>query len=260
MAHLAGGEAGHNTVLKSERGIDVVNGPLGAAASGGSKAHHRSLGQLQNKVNVVDHQIQHHRDIISAIRVGAVAAAFQHHHLFIGHHLGELPECGIETLDMPDLKQTTGAMGGLDQRCGFILACGDRLFDQHMGTSFETGQPHRMVQKCGDCDADRLDLRNHVAIVGEPSTAELLGRQPTPFLIRIGDTDEVGVTQQAEHPGVVPSHVADADDPHLDRMHGGGSHRLTGGCWGRLSVFNRDSAQNPAGSRAPAQSAGQPWP
>ena len=80
----------------------------------------------------MDHQIQHHRHIIGAIGVGAVATRFKHHHLFVRHHLGEFTERGIETLDMTHLKQTTHPAGSVDQSSSLLLARSNRLLDQHV--------------------------------------------------------------------------------------------------------------------------------
>ena len=76
------------------------------STSSSGKPHHRCLRQLQHEVDVMNHQIQHHRDVIGPIGVGAVATRFKNHHLLVGHHLGELTEGRVETLDVAHLQQT----------------------------------------------------------------------------------------------------------------------------------------------------------
>ena len=60
VAHLAGRETGHHTVLKPEGRVDVIDRSIGTATSSGGEPHHRRLSQFQHQVDVVNHQIQHH--------------------------------------------------------------------------------------------------------------------------------------------------------------------------------------------------------
>ena len=116
VAHLARGKAGHHTVGKPKRGVDVVDRTISRATAGRRQAHHRRLSQLKHQVEVVDHQIKHHRHIVGAIGMGAVAASFQHHNLFVGHHFGELSEGWIEAFDMAHLQQAAIPACGSNQR------------------------------------------------------------------------------------------------------------------------------------------------
>ena len=56
---------------------------------------------------------------------------------------------------------------------------------------------------------------------------ELLTGETAPLLIRICHAHKVGILQQAEHTGVMPTHVADPDHPDLDWNHGVGGHQIT---------------------------------
>ena len=221
VRHLAGRQAGHHAVGEAEGGIHVVDRPIAAAPPGRGQAHHRRRRQLQHQIDVVDHQIEHHGDVVGAIRVGAVAAGLQDHDLLSGHHLQQLAEGRVEAFDMPHLQQLAGAFGGFDQLGGLLLGRGDRLLDQHMHARLQAGQADAMVQQGGHGDADRLHLREHRAVIGEPAAAELLHRQGAALLIRIGHADQLGIPQQAQHASVMPAHVPDADDPDADRVHGG---------------------------------------
>ena len=259
MAHLAGREAGHHTVLKAQGGIDVIDRALGTATTGGGKPHHRCLRQFQHKIDVMDHQIQHHRHIVGPIGVGAVATALENHHLLIGHHLGEFTKGGVEPLDMTHLQQTARLAGRFDQCGGLVLAGGDRLFDQHMQPRLEAGQTNGVMQQGGHGNADRFHLAEHRAVVSEPAAAELLHRHGTAIAIGISHTDKFGVLEQTQHPGVVPTHVSNADDPDLDRTHGVGRHRQTGVIAGRLSGFSPLLQTHPEGPVGRVRSEAQPW-
>ena len=157
-----------------------------------------------------------------------MAPPFQHHHLLIRHHLGELSEGGIESFDMAHLKQSSGFTRCLNQCGGFILAGGDRFLDQHMNARLEASQSHRMVQQGRNGDADGLNLRQQGRVIREPLATELFFGQLTAIGIGIGHTDQLSILEKAQHPRVVPTHVADADHPHLHWMHGGGGHQRMG--------------------------------
>ena len=241
MAHLAGREAGHNAVLKTEGGVDVIDRTVRRTTPGGSKPNHRSLGQFQHQIEVMDHQIKNHGDVIGAVGMGAVSAPFEHHHLLIRHHLDQLTESGVEALDMSDLQEAACPLGGRDQLRRLVLTGGDRLFNQHMLSRLQTGEAHGMVQQGRHRNADGLHLLEHGPVIGEPTAAELLNRQLAAIGIRIGHPDEVGVAQQAEHPRMVPTHVADPDHTDLDGHHGVGGHRramAVGPIIGDQSVFS----------------------
>ena len=70
VGHLAGRQAGDDTVGKAQGGIDVVDRAIGATTTDGGEAHNRRLGQLEHQIDVVDHQIEHHRDIVGAVGIG----------------------------------------------------------------------------------------------------------------------------------------------------------------------------------------------
>ena len=225
VTHLARRQAGHHTVFESQGCIDVIDGAIGTAPPGRGQAHNWGLRQLQHQVDVVDHQIQDHGNIVGPIRMGTVAPALQHHHLLIGHNFDQLTERGIEPFDVAHLEQTPGRPCRLNQSRGFVLAGGDRLLNQDMKTGFEAGHPHGVMQQRGNSNADRLHLSEHGAVVREPTAAELFGGQATPVGVGVRHTNQLCIAEQTQHPGVVPSHVADADHPHLHRIHGGGGHQ-----------------------------------
>ena len=115
VAHLAGRQAGHHPIGETEGGIDVIDRSFGATTAGGRKADDLSLSQFQHEIEVMDHQIQHHRHIIGSVGMGTMAAGLQHHHFLIRHHLGELPEGRIETFNVANLQEPAIAAGSSNQ-------------------------------------------------------------------------------------------------------------------------------------------------
>ena len=151
-----------------------------------------------------------------------MAPGLEHHHLFIRHHLGEFAEGGVETLDMAHLQQPGGAFCRPDQVGGLLLASGDRLFNQHMHARLQAGHADPVVQQGRHGNANRFHLLQQVGVGRKPAATELLNGQLAALRIGIGHTDQFGIPQQAQHPGVVPAHVADTDDANADGLHGAG--------------------------------------
>ena len=250
VGHLAGGEAGHHAIGEGQGGVHVIDRTIGAATAGGGKPHHRGAGQLQHQIDVVDHQIQHHRHIVGPVGVGAVAPGFEHHDLLAGHHLEQFAEGRVEALDVAHLQQPAGGFGGLDQGGGLLLGGGDRLLDQHVHAGLQGGHADPVMQQGGHSDADCLYLPQQFGVVGEPAAAELRHGQGAPPGIRIRHPHQFRIPQQAEHASVVPAHVADADHPDTHRVHGRGARM------GRLSVIRLPHRYWPGSG--PARCGGHP--
>ena len=190
----------------------------------------------------MDHQIQHHGDVIGPIGVGTVATRLKNHHLLVGHHLGELTEGRIEPLDVAHLQQTPRRRSGLNQCGGFVLTSRNRLFDQNVHARTQAGQTDGMVQQRRNRDADGLHLRKHGVVVGEPAAAELLGSELAALSIRIRDSNQIGISQKTEHPSVMPTHVADADHPDLDLGPWGRETSAQAVDWGKTIGLQSDSS------------------
>ena len=50
VTHLAGGEAGHHTVLEAQGRVDVIDRALSAAASSRSEMYHRRTGEFEHEI------------------------------------------------------------------------------------------------------------------------------------------------------------------------------------------------------------------
>ena len=171
----------------------------------------------------MNHQVEHHRHVIGPVRVGAVAAGLEHNDLFAADHSEQLAEGGVEALNVTDLQQLAGQLRRPNQIGRLLLGGGDRFFNQNVQPSLEGSQSHLVVQQGGHRNADGLHLPQQVAVIRVPLAVEFLNRQLAAILIGIGHPHQLRIPQQAEHPGMVPAHVADADDPDTHRVHGQGN-------------------------------------
>ena len=115
-----------------------------------------------------------------------------------------------------------------------------------MEACLEARQTNGMVQERGHSDTDRLHLRQHVAVIPEPAAIELLSGELAAVGIRVSNTHELCILEQAQHAGMVPTHIADADHTHLHRHHRFG-HRQA--CGIGLIISDRPPRQQPLGDR-----------
>ena len=123
----------------------------------------------------MNHQVEHHRHVISAVWVGTVTARFKHYHLLISHNFDQFPEGGIEALDMAHLQQTTSLLSRMDQLNRLLLTGRDRLLDQHVHPGLQAGQTDAVVKQGGHGDTNSVHLGQHFLVGGEPAATELLG-------------------------------------------------------------------------------------
>ena len=222
VGHLAGSQAGDDTVGEAPGGIDVVDRAVATTATGDGKTHHRRLGQLEHQINVMDHQVQHHRNIVGAVGIWTLAARLQHHDLLSSNHLDQLTEGRVEALYVPHLQQPTCGLGGSNQIRGLVLGCRDRLLDQDVDPSVKAGHADPVMQQRRQRDAHHFHFFEEIGVVSEPAATELLHRQLAAIGIRVCNAIQLGVLEQAEHPGVMPTHVSNSDDSNADWLHGVG--------------------------------------
>ena len=82
-----------------------------------------------------------------------------------------------------------------------------------------------MVKQGRHSDTNRFDLRQHVAIIREPTAIKLIFSERSTLRIRIRNAHQIRVFQETEHTGVMPTHVADSDYSDLYRNHRVGHRR-----------------------------------
>ena len=107
--------------------------------------------------------------------MGAVAPAFEHHHLFIGHHVEQLAKGWVESLDVAHLQQAASLFRCGDQLTGFLFVGCNGLFNQHVHAGPEAGHAHGVVQQGWHGNANRFHLRDEVVVVSKPAATELFG-------------------------------------------------------------------------------------
>src|ERR1044071_3825543 len=86
--------------------------------------------QTGDHINVMNHQIEYDIDIRAALDERRQTMALDK--LGLSYDPFKAANCGVEALEMSDLKQYVFFLGGGDELAGFTDACGERLFHQHI--------------------------------------------------------------------------------------------------------------------------------
>ena len=86
-----------------------------------------ALTMREQNVEIVDHHVIHHVNIEAARRENAEAMHLEIQRMI--HYRHDRDGSGIETLEVPHLKNTPAARGRGNQLIGLGLGCGHRLFD-----------------------------------------------------------------------------------------------------------------------------------
>jgi hypothetical protein len=115
------------------------------------------IDEVEDQVEVVDHEIVHDADVEAPEAERRQAVAFDEARLEL--HLAHLDQAGLETLHVPHGHvHATASRRGQD-RIGFVEACGQRLLDQGRNSALEQRDRDLGVQRRRNGDADRIDLR-----------------------------------------------------------------------------------------------------
>ena len=134
----------------------------------------------------------------------------------------EREDRGIEALEVADLQDAAAARGDCDQRARLPGRLGDRLLDQHVHAALEAILRDREVQRRRRGDADRIDLAEQLAVIGDRPAAGFGGhlRRAPPrrrsTTATSCDSGSDGVLLRVE-----PAEVPDADHGGANGLHDG---------------------------------------
>lgn len=111
-ADTAGGEVGDATVGEPEAGVGDIFGLAEDVDADGIDMSHGRFNKRQDKIEVVDHQVENDADISAASGVGGEAMGFDE--AGIGGHGLEVSEDRVEAFDVTDLENTVVIVGEFD--------------------------------------------------------------------------------------------------------------------------------------------------
>ena len=174
----------------------------------------RAAGQPQHQVEIVNHQVEHDRDIgAPRLERREPLALDVPRPVEIGLRGAK---GAIVALDVPHLELHLAPRRRGDEGIGL----GDRgrewLLHQHRHAAPECPKAHRRVRRRGDRDGHGLDPGQQRVEVAEGGHPQLPGHLGGTRLVGVVHPDQLGVLEHRQVTGMVPAERPDAD--HADRQ------------------------------------------
>lgn len=171
------------------------------ALAGGFEGVEGSGDEVEEDIEVMDHDIVYHADIGGSEAVGAGALCFD----VVGVldiFFGFLPG-GIKAFDVSYLEFAVIFLCDFDEFLGLGAVGGDGFFDEEVDAFFEEGFGHFVVGGGGGGDARGFDIVGEFLDVGEVGNLEFFPDFSSPFLAGIHDADQLGFGELGVDPCVV---------------------------------------------------------
>jgi hypothetical protein len=221
-ADSRGGDIGDAAVLEAEAGIGDVLAAGEDWHAYGVDGHDGGADEVEDDLEVMDHEVQHHADICGAVGEGREAVCLDEAR--VGEAVFEFGQHGVEAFDMADLEDAACLMGELDQGEGVSELVCDGFFHEHveacmeeLGSDIEVGGggggDGGGVAACGEL------LEGRGGGVGE---ADLSGHLVELVRAGVPDRGELDAREGGEDSGVVSADGTDADHADADGLGSGG--------------------------------------
>jgi hypothetical protein len=163
-----------------------------------------------NQVDVVNHEIQHHRDIGPAGVERRESVTLDKARSIDERKCAA--NCAVEPLDVSRLNQRSHTLSDSEQIVRLVDRRRDRLLDHHVNTTLECRLGDRVVADCGYDDRHGLDLIEQLIQRRDCRNAQFradLTRAIRTYFVKADQSRAFHVTQQ---PNVMLAEASGADD------------------------------------------------
>jgi hypothetical protein len=166
----------------------------------------------------MDHQIENDIHIRPPLKEGMEAMGF--HEKGMAHDRIQGQNGRIEPFDMADLKHPPPGLGQGHQIVRLGQGRRDRFFQQNIHIRSEAGPGDLEMGGSGNGDADGVHtFLQEVTAVPEGRAPVLIGGLLGPLLYNICHTHDTASGQPGVFLAMVGPEMAQADDPHTERIH-----------------------------------------
>ena len=117
----------------------------------------RRADEVQDDLDVVDHQVEHNADFDAAVRIRREPVRFDETRTRQSRF--ERAEHGIEPFDVADLQDESARVGEFGKSFCVSRRLGDRFFDKDVFAAFEKKFSHREMGRRRRGDGCRIDKR-----------------------------------------------------------------------------------------------------
>jgi hypothetical protein len=147
---------------------------------------------VEDQIEVVDHQVQHHGHVRPAglkRRESLTLEIARSVEVWL-----RCPECAIVSLDVADLELEPVPVSGGDQPVGLAEAGREGLFHQHRDPGLERPKAHLDMSRCGNGNCHCLDPRQEIIYFHERRSSQLGGDFRGASRLDIADPDEADLS------------------------------------------------------------------
>ena len=210
----ARGDVGDTAILKPDPCVgDVFAARQHGYADGIDRGDGR-VHEMQNDLEVMDHEIKNDPDVEAALGKGRETMALDE--LRRVEPSLELAHDRIKSLDVTDLEDTTLFRGEGDHGFSIIDRVGDGFFHEDV---FTGGKQHRRdfpVRHGRGRDRGGIDPLDKLPDAADGHGSELFGELAGVIEIGIVDRDEIGLFETGVDTLVIPTNGSDPDDSDFD--------------------------------------------
>ncbi len=168
----AGSDVGDAAVLETQARIrDILAAAQHRHADGLDRLHGRAH-EMEDDLEIVNHEIEHDADIGAAIRIRGEAMRLDETRM--REPFFERAQDGIEALDVADLEDEVTLGGQTRQRGGVVGVFRDRFLDQEMLPGFEQRAGHFEMAARGRGDRGRVHVLGEILQRSGRVNAEIL--------------------------------------------------------------------------------------
>src|SRR6188472_263907 len=209
VAHPARGDVGDAARLEVDSGIGKIDPAAEHRRADGVHLAYRRVHEPDDHVDVVNHEIEDHVDLDTAVlpRRDAVALEIER----LGDHLGKRAVGAREALDVPDLEHDLALLGEARERIRASHAFGDRLLDEHVDAGLDQVAGNRVMERGRHGDTRCIDLPENAAIVEGRLCAELGSDRARPLFIGVDHGNQLGALVAGIVLGVKAPEITRAD-------------------------------------------------
>ena len=213
--HAARGHVGHRAVRELDPCVGDVD--VGRENRDAGRAHVRHFGahQLEHEIEIVDHEVEDHRDIGAAGLKRREALRLEEPGLL--EIWGGGAHGAVEALHVPDLEDHLPCRGTPHQGVGPRERVRQRLLDEQTAATLQHRQPHTGVGRRRHRHRHRCDAIEQCVERGVGDRFQLTRHLGGPRRIDVVDPHQLVARQSPQQPHMVIAQGSGADDPYAHR-------------------------------------------
>src|SRR5208283_2079414 len=200
------GEIGYGPVGKLHSNACNVRQRTEGGNAGSMNVPERGIDDVEHYIDVVNHQIEYYVYFQTSFIKKTEPMGFDEH--WIAEARTNSRKCGVEPLQMTDLKNCAALFCRCDKFVGFLQVFCHRFFEKNMHAHREKFPGDSEVLWGGRNDADRIDLADEVPVIAYGLGINLFGHLQPALAVNIDYCNQIGLRQPGIFLSVKTAEVA----------------------------------------------------